>query len=290
MDRIVYIADDREADLHPPRNKGHEVMIYLTYIIDHYDSLPDTIIFIHAHRWTHHNIELLNHDSAEMIRRLSNEYVAREGYVNMRCQWYPGCPKWLNPNDTEEILGKQEQVVVSKSWHELFPPEVTPESLGQACCAQFAVSKDRILSIPLSRFIFYRDWILKTPLSDFVSGRIWEYLWQYIFTGRSIHCPSEHACHCRGFGLCFGSEAKYREYEELRHSKEMLEVELKEVRGRGEANQSEQPIDSNLAKADISFSAKLLNLSVQVDILEQELRERRLRVVQSGTHPQNQIL
>lgn len=55
IDVAIYVANDPKAPLHPPRNKGHEVMIYLTYIIDHYEALPDIIIFMHAHRFSHHN-------------------------------------------------------------------------------------------------------------------------------------------------------------------------------------------------------------------------------------------
>lgn len=35
VDTAVYIANDPLAALHPPKNKGHEVMIYLSYIINH---------------------------------------------------------------------------------------------------------------------------------------------------------------------------------------------------------------------------------------------------------------
>ena len=34
MDVIVFIADDPKAPRHSPKNKGHKVMIYLTYIVD----------------------------------------------------------------------------------------------------------------------------------------------------------------------------------------------------------------------------------------------------------------
>jgi hypothetical protein len=232
IDAAIYVANDPSAPLHPPRNRGHEVMIYLTYIIDHYYNLPDIIIFMHAHRWTHHNIELLGHDSAEMVRRLNSDYVAYEGYVNMRCQWYPGCPEWLHPRDTREILAKQEQVVLAKSLYELFPSEPLPEVLGQACCAQFALSKERVLSIPLSRFIFYRDWVLRTPLSDYVSGRIWEYLWQLLFTRNSVHCPSEETCHCQGFGICSGGNTGNKEYKERYYAKGSNDTELEDLRKR----------------------------------------------------------
>jgi len=88
----IYVADDPSAPLHPPKNKGHEVMIYLSWIIENYDDLPDVAIFMHAHRWSWHNDDILDNDSAMMIRRLSLNRVWREGYMNMRCSWNPGCP------------------------------------------------------------------------------------------------------------------------------------------------------------------------------------------------------
>lgn len=289
MDTAIYIANDPTAALHPPTNKGHEVMIYLTYIIDHYFNLPDIIIFMHAHRWTHHNLELLGYDSAEMVRRLSNDYVARQGYVNMRCRWYPGCPEWLHPGDTQEVLAKQEAVVLSNCWRELFPSDPLPEALGQGCCAQFAVSKNRVLSIPLSRFVFYRDWILKTPLSDYVSGRIWEYLWQFLFTGRTVYCPSEHACHCFGFGVCFGGDAQYQEFEEIRRSKETYELELKELRER------QGPIDGgregsfNLTGLELMDRARYSNLTLLIAAFEREMRARHYEALEQGSVLSNRV-
>lgn len=91
----IYSVEDSSADLHPPRNKGHEVMIYLSYIIDHYDSLSDVNIFMHSHRYSWHNDELMDHDAVQMISRLSAERVQREGYMNMRCTNFP-IPQTLN--------------------------------------------------------------------------------------------------------------------------------------------------------------------------------------------------
>lgn len=206
MNLSVYVANDLTSNLHPPKNKGHEVIIYLTYIIDHYTSLPDIVVFMHGHRWARHNNAVLDYDAAKMIKRLSSSYVMKQGYVNMRCDWAPGCPEWLHPSNTQENLTKQEEAVLSKCWSELFPLDPLPPFLAQACCAQFAVSRDRILSIPLSQFIFYRDWMLATPLSDYVSGRIWEYSWHFVFTGKHLYCPAQHLCYCDGFGICSDGE------------------------------------------------------------------------------------
>ena len=278
VDAAVYIANSPVAALHPPKNKGHEVMTYLTYIIDHYDALPDILIFLHSHRWTHHNNALLAYDASEMVRKLNSDYVIREGYVNLRCHWSPGCPEWLHPGNPQESLEKQEEVVLSRCWSELFPSDPLPASLGQACCAQFALSKERVLSIPLSRFIFYRDWIARTTLSDYISGRIWEYSWQFLFTGQSIYCPAEHICYCGGFGLCFGGASEFEEFEELRRKKQTLEVEADELRERralDPANHSESQI------SNVSF-VRYAYLNSHIETLENELRMRKGNALERG--------
>ena len=273
-DTVIYIANDPLATLHPPKNKGHEVMIYLSYIIDHYDTLPDIIVFMHAHRWTHHNNAILAYDAAEMVRRLNSDYVTREGYVNMRCHWSPGCPEWLHSGDPQDSLEKQEEIVLLESWNELFPLDPLPVALGQACCAQFALSKERVLSIPLGRFIFYRDWITRTPLSDYVSGRIWEYSWQFLFTGRNIYCPAEHVCHCGGFGLCFGGASEFREFEELRRKKKDFEVERDELGGQRDQR-------SNASALRYAY------LHNQIASFEQEIALRKQQAQERGLDPGN---
>jgi hypothetical protein len=72
-------------------------MICLTYIIDFYSNLSDINISMHAHQDAWHNDELLDHDSVKIISRLSSERVQREGYMNLRCNWEPGCPSWMHP-------------------------------------------------------------------------------------------------------------------------------------------------------------------------------------------------
>ena len=274
VDTAVYIANDPLAALHPPKNKGHEVMIYLSYIINHYDTLPDIIVFIHAHRWTHHNNALLAYDAVEMVRRLNSDYVTREGYVNMRCHWSPGCPEWLHSDYQPESLEKQEEIVLSKSWSELFPSDPLPAALGQACCAQFALSKERVLSIPLSRYIFYRDWITRTPLSDYVSGRIWEYSWQFLFTGQRILCPAEHICYCGGFGLCFGGPSEFEEFEELRRRKKNFELKMNE------------PGDQRDQRSNASM-LKYAHSKTQIANLEQEIASRKQDALERGLNPRN---
>lgn len=282
VELAVYVANDSTAPLHPPKNKGHEVMVYLTYIIDNYAHLPDIAIFMHAHRWTHHNNDLLDNDAVQMISKLSNSHVIREGYFNMRCQWDPGCPEWLSPTNLQASLGKQEEAVLSRCWRELFPLDPLPGFLGQACCAQFALSKERILSIPLSRFIFYRNWILMTPLSDYISGRIWEYSWQYIFTGRHGNCPAEHKCHCDGFGICFGGEAQYQAFLQLRSQMKALEVELDVLKAEEESSRKAVQQGTLNSSASILFPVRYSHLDGQIQAMKKELRSRSMDALERG--------
>lgn len=223
----IYTVDDPHAKLHPPKNKGHEVMVYLSYIIDFYDQLADVNIFMHSHRRAWHNNELMDRDAAQMVRHLSPERVAREGYMNLRCHWDPGCPAWLHPGNTIEDENKQEEVLLAECWTQIFPYEPVPTVLSQPCCAQFAVSGDRIRELPKHRYVYMRDWLIRTELDDYLSGRVFEYIWQYIFTAAPIHCPSMSACYCDGYGICFGSPAKFDTWFELRFDMNELKEELR---------------------------------------------------------------
>ncbi|KLJ13080.1 hypothetical protein EMPG_11964, partial [Blastomyces silverae] len=50
-------------------------MVYLTYIIDTYHSLPDISIFMHAHAVTWHNNDFLSSSSAQAVQRLRSAKV-----------------------------------------------------------------------------------------------------------------------------------------------------------------------------------------------------------------------
>ncbi|PBP24316.1 hypothetical protein BUE80_DR004632 [Diplocarpon rosae] len=228
VDWKVYVVDLAEAPLHPPKNKGHEVMVYLSYIIDYYHNLSDVNIFMHAHRHAWHHNDLLGHDAVELVSRLSPERVQREGYVNLRCSWDPGCPGWMRPGMIEEDVNKQEEAMLARAWSELFPLEPIPHVLAQPCCAQFAISGDRIRSRPWMAYTSYREWLLRTDLSDDLSGRVFEYVWQFIFTGKHVVCPKEHVCYCDGFGICFGGETEFNAYNEKMREHTRLERELAE--------------------------------------------------------------
>ena len=75
-----------------PANEGTQAAAYLTYIINFYDSLPDTVIFVHTHEKTSQAAEELATRLRMMISRLNRDLVKKFGYFNLRCEWDPGCP------------------------------------------------------------------------------------------------------------------------------------------------------------------------------------------------------
>lgn len=192
-------------------------MAYLTYVIDHYDTLPSTIAFLHAHRagffmaW---HVDAPLHDNVLSMRNLQTPFVQQNGYVNLRCNWNPGCKanhRW-NKHVTEDI------------WWEIFeetstPPlnmssshevseigkrYVKPTQVAAACCAQFAVSAEQVRTRPKEDYVKIRKWLIETELNDASSGRVMEFLWHVIFGMESIYCPDEELCYCQVYGQCDG--------------------------------------------------------------------------------------
>jgi hypothetical protein len=178
-----------------PFNKGHEAMAYLTYIIDNYNNLPSTIAFLHAHRsgflmaW---HVDAPLHDNVIAMRNLQLPFIQRNGYVNLRCNWNPGCKgeHRFNKHVTDQIWWdvfegtSTPPLNTSSHWEVEYGGQKyvrKPDEIGAACCAQFAVSRDQVQKRPLNDYVKIRQWILDTELNDASSGRVMEFLWHVIF-------------------------------------------------------------------------------------------------------------
>ena len=204
----VELSHPEGESLAVPKNKGHEAMAYLTYIIDHYDSLPGILLFLHAHRDGYYaawHTDAPLHDNVLATRALRLSFVEEQGYVNLRCNPHPGCIN--GPKSGSELTltpeiwnGFFSNTSTPPNWmalqvqsHEPIPKDSTrfdynirhlvdklPE-IKVACCAQFAVSRDTVLQRSRNDYIAFRQWLLNTDLPDEESGRVFEYLWHVIF-------------------------------------------------------------------------------------------------------------
>ncbi|CAI6336924.1 unnamed protein product [Periconia digitata] len=250
---VIYQVDKANATYRVPKNKGNEAMVYLTYLIDHYDQLADTTIFIHAHSITWHNNILLDLSTPMTIQRLQDDRVWRQGFMNLRCHLEPGCPS-IFLNQTTSNVGHKEkpsdEMFRPETFKELFPGHKVPPVLSEPCCAQFAVSRDRVKDNPRKTYEHLRAWLLATPLDDASSGRVFEYVWQYLFTRNAEVCPSMHACYCDGYGICFGDDIRLEEWMKTFKLKEKIDDEMSWAKRRGESPSVIQEIADRRGKLE----------------------------------------
>ncbi|XXG93826.1 hypothetical protein Hte_000075 [Hypoxylon texense] len=186
----VYVSDNRSATPAVPQNKGREAMVYLTYIIDHYDNLPETVLFVHASRFQWHNDDP-DYDIVPTLRNFRLPYLREAGYANLRCAWAVGCPAEIHPVEDEEDRdgdeaqqrkGTDRKPVTTKSifrraFQELLPEVPVPPVVAVGCCSQFGVTRAAIKRHPRGKYLRFRNWLLNTPLDDSLSGRVLEFSW-----------------------------------------------------------------------------------------------------------------
>ena len=170
----VYAVDNVNAPFHPPVNKGNEAMTYLTFIIDHYDLLPNKTAFIHSHVASWHTP-----DTVDLLTRLQWD---RLEYANLRCvHLKPSCTGvGMHPLAPEK---NEAAKAFAEAWPILFEQELgpMPAFVATHCCAQFMVSRKKLLSHPKQFYEKCRDWLTTTHWPSSTSGTLFEYTWHIMF-------------------------------------------------------------------------------------------------------------
>lgn len=190
IQRIIYQAENDTAE-RPVRVNQGETAVYLQYIVEEYNNLPDHAAFVHAHQVAKHMPDKL--DILQKLRWDALPY-ANLRYVNITFDlWGKWTGDWLCPQNpvgpapSEEIIWDELRVNQSQLfadvWQELFAKSLgpLPEYVHSPCCAEFVVSKERIQSRPLR---FYEDclsWVEEASADRYWAGRIFEYMWHIIF-------------------------------------------------------------------------------------------------------------
>lgn len=161
-------------------NKGQEVPMYLKYIVDFYDNLPEKTLFLHGHSNSPHQ----DFESKYICENLNWE-IDNFFSVNKR-DWYQEVSKNF---ETWKVHGEW----LRNNWS-MFQAEIDfPEDgLLFYSGAQFVVSKSLILRYPKSFYENLYNWVLTKTVnhppqtSDEIVSRIFEYTWHYIFTNHRI--------------------------------------------------------------------------------------------------------
>jgi hypothetical protein len=180
--KIVYSKTiDYNKERFIPINKGQEVPMYLKYIIDFYDNLPEKTLFLHAHLNSPHQ----DFDSSYIVENLNwdcDDFFS----VNKR-EWYQEVSK------NYQLSQGSFDVWLTKYWHKFQDFLPFPENgLFFYSGAQFVVSKELILQYPKYFYENLYDWVLTDTInlppqtSDEIISRIFEYTWHYIFTKKPV--------------------------------------------------------------------------------------------------------
>jgi hypothetical protein len=143
----------------------------------------------------------------------------------MRCVWAIGCPEEIHPFVDEATETQDDETttreIFRRAFEELLPDHEVPHTVGVSCCAQFALTREKIQSRPRDDYIRMREWLINTPLDDSLTGRVFEYIWHsmyfsshftieryvdiwyvVIFGLDAVHCPNASDCYCKVYGMC----------------------------------------------------------------------------------------
>lgn len=165
-------------------------------------------------------------DTLPLIQRLNLDHVDKEGYASLRCNWVckrkdatqrnlrdivltwkMHCPK----AQVQPVLGHEDDFwgiegLFASAWTQFFPKDPVPDAVAGPCCAQFAVSRERIRRLPIDKYEQIRQWIwtLEVPAdqASMKSGLVLEYMWHVIFGKPAYYCPPAKECYCDKWSMC----------------------------------------------------------------------------------------
>jgi len=156
-------------------NKGLEASVYLKFIIERYNDLPDHVAFIHGHETAHHQKH-----SRPLLELIRNANTKKYDFISLN-HWY------------RDYVFHDEPVynVYFTQWWDVYTiPYKKPPVPGMMCFmfsnipvgAQFIVSKERILANPLE---LYKKWYNLLMTRDNPKEAVFlEHMWYLIFGQR----------------------------------------------------------------------------------------------------------
>lgn len=162
-------------------NKSQEVPMYLKYIIDNYNNLPDKTLFLHGHSKSQHQ-DFDSRFICENVKWDCDVFFS----VNRR-EWYQEVSK------NYQLSENSFDVWLTTYWYlfEDFLP-FPKDGVFFYSGAQFVVDKKLILQYPKSFYENLYKWSITEEInlppqtSDEISSRVFEYTWHYIFTKNPI--------------------------------------------------------------------------------------------------------
>jgi Protein of unknown function (DUF3431) len=198
-------------------NRGSESMAYLTAIIDHYENLPDLMIFMHGHRIAWHT-PLLGQDW--ILRRLVTHppldlnLTSTNGYHALGCleRWGNDISQ-LFPTDIDANWKSNN----GPRWHESLAARFAQawrEHLGEAynmplpdyvrtpTAATFIATRQAIRRRSKEFYIGMRNWMLETHIENKWLGIVMEFQVGLMIANKPHFSVSQEQCLCELYTIC----------------------------------------------------------------------------------------
>lgn len=152
-----------------PKNKANEAAAYLKHIIDFYDSLSPYTVFVHDHEQSWHH-------KGSLADRILETRPAPYRSLNSVCLG----------NMHPDVNAMYKTMI---SFHDRFlapylgigHTKIGDWTPGNACCAQFVVSRERIRQHPKRMYEDIYKYVMSKGMGAKVGGHILEWTWFIIF-------------------------------------------------------------------------------------------------------------
>lgn len=178
VEAVVYQSKDSNAP-HFVENVGNEASKYLSYIVEHYDELPDSVMFVQAGRQDWHDPlpkEVLLQkwkwgaakDHGGMAFAPTNAPCLVEDSVELPphpdVKTQPVVAEALQDHECPEVTEHSplQMATVREVWGSVFADALgpLPQRWITHCCAQFEVSRESIHNHPLSFYQSLLSWTM----------------------------------------------------------------------------------------------------------------------------------
>jgi len=168
----IYSTSD-PTKIYVTPNKGMDANMYLRYIIDNYDDLPERTLFVHHHKedWT---------------QDFTLPYIINN--LNWNLDNYFSICSRKNYGDVF-IIDPRTKQWLKDVWFNFEKYIPFPDQLFYFAGTQFMCHRDLILQYPKSYWKQLLGWLLLSTLPDWLMGRIFEWTWHYILTKNPIEKP-----------------------------------------------------------------------------------------------------
>jgi hypothetical protein len=195
------------AKAHRP-DRGRIASAYLTWIIENYNHLPETVVFLPSSdpfdksiSGLHSTISLYN-----SISSLQTPFVQSSGFANLHCPTSKSrttCNnKVLNSEKPSYELRTLETQIVDV-WKECFGEGIqTPARIASVLGSEFVVSREQMKKRSVEEYLKLWSWLNSTVMDDDSAGLVFEYIWHVVFGKDAIFCPEQAKCECDLHGRC----------------------------------------------------------------------------------------